>query len=149
MTSFTLRFTADHGGHYRRVEAVLDRILRVREQLAAYCEGEVSYYRPDRVDLDLAVTLVDEDGFLAEGTALCFEPVPDDTFILPLEERVHGVGPDLADVLGLLNGFTAELAFLYSQGAYLAPGSRVEIALDLVLASSDPRLAARLGLRAA
>jgi hypothetical protein len=149
MPRFTLRYKADHGGHYRRLEEVLDRLLRVREQLAAYCEGEVSYYRPDRVDLDLAVTLVDEDDFLAEGTALCFDPGPDGTFILPLEERVHGVGPDLADVLGLLDGFATEMDWLFGQGAYLAPGSRVEIALDLVLASSDPRLAARLGLRAA
>jgi hypothetical protein len=142
-------YQADSSGPSEGIDQVLDRLRRIFEELVSYCEGDVSCTSLPRVAVDLAACLVGPDGLVPEETDLCCELLPEGDVLMPLELREHGKGMDLADVLGMLDAFGNELAWLGERGAELLHGHAVEMSVELVLVTRAPALAARFGFRAA
>src|SRR5262245_20442405 len=148
---YRLAYEADRGGQFEAAWQVLEAVRLVRQELAAYCEGDASHAPLGRVDLDLAVTLaVDEDWFDVIDCERYCEERHDGTVLFRCERREHGYGMDLADVLATLDEFGAELRLQAQLSAWqLAAGARAEVSVRLTLATGDRRLAARLGFRRA
>jgi hypothetical protein len=143
--SYERPYRLDLSGPVPHLGEVLDRLRRAVEELAAFCEGDISYTPLKGLDVDLAAPLVTYGDFAPEVIELCHEPGPDDTFVFSLERREHGPGVDLADVLEMLEEFASEIEWLVEEGADLRPGHPVEIALKLTMTTHTPRLAARHG----
>lgn len=141
---YTLDYEADGGG-LETPGQVIDRLGQIIEELAAFCEGDVSHNRLERVAIDLSVGLVSLDDFAPGCSELCYEPYGKDAYSLPLERSEHGRGCDLADVLGLLEDFVRRVEWLCGLCAFGPLSRPAEVRVALTMATIDPRLAGKLG----
>jgi hypothetical protein len=65
---FTQHYKTNYGGTCRRISEVLARVDRIRDELAGFCEGDLSHMRLERVSVDLAAMIVtDDDGPFSLG----------------------------------------------------------------------------------
>src|SRR4051794_11354601 len=147
-----MKFTRDYEADGRGLLTVCQTVERIRqivEELAAFCEGDVSHNRLQRVAIDLSVGLLSfDDDVTPEYSGLCHEPFEEDgeeMVRLPLERSEHGTGCDLADVLELLESFVRQLGRFSGPAAIVNLSGPAEVKVGLTMVTADPRLAGKLG----
>jgi hypothetical protein len=146
-TKYLLKYRKSLGGPCPHAEEYLQRLEFIKEELAAYCEGDISYTPLERVEIDLAVIVETDDPGVYDVSPLCGWLGRGGVYRLALERRMHGLGMDLSDVLEMLDDFGKKVRAL-GPFEWLS-GRPVELRVALTLVSRDASRASDLGFKAA